>query len=1152
VLNHSGEGDRFGPTLSLRGLDNATYYRLVDASLGEYVDDTGCGNTLALDRPTVLRLAMDALRHFARAAGVDGFRFDLGTTLGRSKDGFDAAAPLLQAIAQDPLLRRLKILVEPWDVGPGGYRLGAFPAPWAEWNDRFRDAVRRFWRGTPGAVGEVATRLSGSADFFAGRHRKPSRSINYVAAHDGFTLADLVSYETKHNDANGEHNRDGADVNHSWNHGFEGPSGDPSVIASRTRDVRSLLATLMVARGTPLLSMGDELGRTQRGNNNAYAQDNPLTWIDWTNADRSLVDFVATLCSLRRAHPALHADRWLTGTSVDETGIRDVEWRRADGQPMSAADWDARDRQVLIAALYARASTATAGDRVVLVMNAGAAAVNVNLPPLRTGHGWSKLVDTGSAAAADVSQEPIICDAVLAGARSVLVMAEAKISAPHVRRSADPQDAFARLVAAAGILPDWTDVHGKRHDVGLDTMRALLASMGLAAGSDADAVSRLRELTSARWRGALPATIVVRKAEGIEIPVALSEAALRRKRRLVIEIQGGEERELQVHATSVAVTSSTHGRRRRVRCNLMLPPLPHGVHRLRLEDEGQRSCALIVAPGRCYMPRAVRGGERVFGLAAPLYALRRESDQGIGDFTTLVAAARATAEAGGSIVGINPLHALFMQDRDRASPYHPSDRRFIDPIYIDVERVADFEASREARAVFAANERTVAGLRASDIVDYPSVWRVKRAVLDACFATFDRRPANDPLVTEFDAYVRSRGESLRAFAVFSAMCAMDPGRPWQRWPRGLRRPEAGAAKAFGERHVRDVRLATYMQWHAHRQLRTAAREARDAGLRFGIYGDLAVGAAPDGAEAWANEASLAHGASIGAPPDMFSPSGQVWNLAPDIPHRLGTSGYARFRELLAANMRNFGALRIDHVMGLARLFWVPDGASAREGAYVTYPLDDLLGALALESHSAHCMVVGEDLGTVPEGLRDRLAAEDILSYRVLWFERDAAGYSAPDRYPAKAAACVSTHDLPTIKGWWSGADIAEKRALGVLTPAQADAEVGVRTADRELLSAAINQRLNDRQPPVDPGKAADAMTVAAIHEYVGASPSALLLVQADDLAEEIAAQNLPTTDRERPNWRRKVPVDASALWQTAAGRASVAACAARAAHEPEH
>lgn len=375
VLNHSGEGDETGPTVSLRGLDNASYYRLLPTDRSRYVNDTGTGNTLALDRPPAMRLAMDTLRYYASVAGVDGFRFDLGTTLGRRDHGFDPEAPLLRAISDDPQLRDLKMIAEPWDIGPGGHQLGRFPAGWAEWNDRFRDGVRRFWRGHGDGLGELATRVAGSPDVFS-PHRTPTSALNFVTAHDGFTLADLVSYAHKHNEANGEQNRDGTDANHSWNHGVEGPTDDASILARRGADVRALLATLLLSRGAPMVSMGDELGRTQRGNNNAYAQDNAMSWIDWSAADSELIDYTAALLRARREHPALRSERWLTGAA-------DVEWRRPDGSPMTPHDWTSGALRTLIAAL------AEGDDRVVVTMHAAAEPIDVVLPVLSDGRRWT-------------------------------------------------------------------------------------------------------------------------------------------------------------------------------------------------------------------------------------------------------------------------------------------------------------------------------------------------------------------------------------------------------------------------------------------------------------------------------------------------------------------------------------------------------------------------------------------------------------------------------------------------------------------------------------------------------------------------------------------------------------------------------------------
>nr|WP_250890469.1 glycogen debranching protein GlgX [Sphingobium nicotianae] len=328
VFNHTGESDRLGATLSMRGLGERAYYALEPG--GRLINDTGTGNTLNCAEPEVRALVLASLRHFVRQAGVDGFRFDLATVMARGP-GFDAQAPIFHEIAADPWLADRLLIAEPWDIGPGGYQLGQFPADWLEWNDRYRDDVRRFWRGEEG-IGALVTRIAGSSDIFG----KPTRSVNFLAAHDGFTLADTVTYATKHNEANGEQNRDGHDENFSWNHGAEGPSDDPDVIARRQADLRALLATLFASTGAIMLTAGDEFGRTQRGNNNAYAQDNALSWVDWAGRDLGLEDFTAALSAARAAH----LDHF---TRFPEPG----RWMRADGAEMSVADWEAPQTQVV-------------------------------------------------------------------------------------------------------------------------------------------------------------------------------------------------------------------------------------------------------------------------------------------------------------------------------------------------------------------------------------------------------------------------------------------------------------------------------------------------------------------------------------------------------------------------------------------------------------------------------------------------------------------------------------------------------------------------------------------------------------------------------------------------------------------------------------
>jgi len=344
VYNHSAESDEHGPTVSLRGLDNPSYYRLPPHACGHYENHTGCGNTLDLRQPRVIQLVLDSLRFWAAEMHVDGFRFDLAPVLGRGHHGFDRHAAFFVALAQDPLLSRLKMIAEPWDVGPGGYQLGGFPNGWLEWNDRFRDTMRGFWIEGQGTRGDFALRLCASSDLFQARGRTPSESVNYVVSHDGFCLRDLVSYADKHNEANGEHNRDGHDHNHSANCGVEGPTDDARVNAQRGRLQRALLASTLLAQGTPMLAAGDELGRTQGGNNNPYCQDNPTTWLDWAGADADLLAFTTRLLALRRQALPLGA-RWYDGLT-DRLGLHDLAWIRADGSELQGDEWRQADGRV--------------------------------------------------------------------------------------------------------------------------------------------------------------------------------------------------------------------------------------------------------------------------------------------------------------------------------------------------------------------------------------------------------------------------------------------------------------------------------------------------------------------------------------------------------------------------------------------------------------------------------------------------------------------------------------------------------------------------------------------------------------------------------------------------------------------------------------
>jgi isoamylase len=403
VYNHTAEGNQLGPTLSFRGIDNAVYYRPLPDNPRYYRDYTGTGNTLNMRHPRVLQLIMDSLRYWVLEMHVDGFRFDLAATLARELHEVDRLGAFLDIIHQDPVLSQVKLIAEPWDLGEGGYQVGKFPVGWAEWNDRYRDVVRAYWKGDGGQIGELAYRITGSSDLYARSGRRPYASINFVTAHDGFTLQDLVSYDQKHNEANGEQNRDGADNNLSWNCGVEGPTDDPAVKVLRNQQKRNLMATLLLSQGVPMLLAGDPIGHSQQGNNNAYCQDNEISWMNWNEgaAEQGLLTFVRRVIALRKNHPVFRRRNFFQGRAIKGAGVKDILWLMPDGREMTDEEWAQESARTVGVFLSGeglgeqdeRAHSIT-DDNFLLLMNAHHEQVPFFLPTVASGMGWVTLIDT--------------------------------------------------------------------------------------------------------------------------------------------------------------------------------------------------------------------------------------------------------------------------------------------------------------------------------------------------------------------------------------------------------------------------------------------------------------------------------------------------------------------------------------------------------------------------------------------------------------------------------------------------------------------------------------------------------------------------------------------------------------------------------------
>lgn len=503
--------------------------------------------------------------------------------------------------------------------------------------------------------------------------------------------------------------------------------------------------------------------------------------------------------------------------------------------------------------------------------------------------------------------------------------------------------------------------------------------------------------------------------------------------------------------------------------------------------------------------RAFQGdGQRAWGLAVQLYALRSRRNWGHGDFTDLKNLLAIAAQAGAAAIGLNPLHALFPERAEQASPYGPNSRLFLNPFYIDVAAIPEFPG-------LGARENGLVDLRRPDLIAYRDVGRLKLDALRAAYDAFSKSASAERL-QDFEAFRGEQGDILLRFAAFEVLRLKYAPEPWPRWPQPWRRPDTETLLKFRDENQDVCAFQEFMQWTADRQLRACQATAQQLGMSIGIYSDLAVGIDPHGADAWSEQDAIVADVSIGAPPDEFNRAGQNWGLAPFNPRSMTKDDYAPLRRLMRANMRHAGAIRLDHVLGLKRLFLLPQGVDAGQGAYVHYPFEETLRVIAQESIKAHCIVIGEDLGTVPEGFRDTLARWGLWTYRVMLFEREAYGqFRAPEHYPAEALATFNTHDLPTFRGWLKGHDLVLKHSLGI--------DPGESEEARHWWQGALRNLLIERAPDFAPD------TIAAVAKVLAATPSRLVMVALDDILEVTEQINIPGTTDQHPNWARKVPLD---------------------------
>jgi len=717
-------------------------------------------------------------------------------------------------------------------------------------------------------------------------------------------------------------------------------------------------------------------------------------------------------------------------------------------------------------------------------------------------------------------------------------------------------DLINELSDICGIEPEYWDIFGKKHTASIDTRKAVLRAMKLNIETAEDIANEISKRRWKSWKGFLePVHVISVNAPAVLIPV-------------YIPVNEGEESRLTISCSiedeSIHTILQKHiipGKdiaiseqqwidgKRYIKVFLHIEHRDIGYYVLRAEckhpdkifpeksNKLQKTSRIIITPDACYLPENLRKGKE-WGLSINLYAIRSEQNWGIGDFTDLKRIVRWVAGFKGSLVGINPLHAIPNTSPFGASPYSPISRLYKNFIYLDIEKIPEVKESEDAGKFMSSKKysQKLDGLRKADLIDYEAVASLKEKILKYAFSVFYKKHylRNTGRGREFKKYISEEGPALESFSLFMAlsehMKKTKNAHSWQEWPGKYQEPYGKAVDAFRKEYKKEIYFYQYIQWLIDKQIREISEDVENHGLNAGLYYDLAIGSLSGGSDAWTYQEVVADRADVGAPPDDFSPDGQKWGFPPLIPEKLKDNAYELFIQTMRRSMKHGRAIRIDHALGLFRLFWIPDGMTPEDGAYVACSSDELLRIIALESTLNQTMVIAEDLGTIGEHVRDNLKRFQMLSYRLFYFERNYPdpSFLSPEKYPHMALCAVTTHDLPTLYGYWRGRDIETRRSVGkYLNEAQWEQQVQDRERDKRLILTALkSQGIITDDFPSDPDMIPEMTTelCLAIYKYLALSPCKLLLVSLDDIIGTLDQQNMPGTVDSYPNWMQKSPV----------------------------
>jgi len=1163
VYNHTAEGDHTGPTLSFRGIDNLSYYRVYEEKKDLYVDFTGCGNTLNHQNHHVLQLVMDSLRYWITEMHVDGFRFDLASALARELYEVDRLTSFFAIIQQDPIISKVKLIAEPWDLGKDGYQVGNFPPGWSEWNGRYRDTVRRVINEFENNLSDFATRIAGSSDLYKKDDRKTYSSINFITCHDGFTLRDLVSYEKKHNEDNGLNNLDGSDVNYSRNYGIEGDTDDIKINLIRLKKQKLFLTTLFISQGVPMLLAGDELNRTQKGNNNAFCQDNEISYINWEENEYSqeLHTITKFLIQLRKQNEVFRRNEFFEGEEKKVMEVKDIYWIHKEGREMQEEDWhNELCLGILLPSEFGERfdfDTSLEGDTFLILINFSNETIQFKIPEIITTR-WKIIYSTDrhlfitEETEDEIEKMDHILQKIYKNRSNhhfleemeiymsdglfympnehikinqysiVILKADKNWKEAHVKRKYRLK-LLEILIHNLGIQKQYFDLMGREYNLSNSEIFMIIRAMHLPVKDLSSLEVIYENYKNDLWFQGIQSSFVLSINQEKDLELTIPETIKKFKIQIkdknqatVFEKEIEDYPIIESHTIAFSKFKKLKLIKTKINLNFQFDVGYYDIYVLH-NSEIYSKGKLMITPEKAY------NDDKIYtGVWVQLYALRSSTNMGVGDFGDLKKLALILKKYRYNIIGLSPLHYVLNQE-NMVSPYFPASRLMINPIYIDIFSIEEFHKSKNAIKKWKAYVDVFEQEKNSKVINYSLIYKIKKEIIYEIYKDFIIENNKNDLYKKFIKY-KENNHLLFFHALYET--ANDVfGKI--KIPGELYKLDSEFQKQFIQEYQDKIEFYSFIFYLAEQQFLNLVEELKKEGIY--LYLDLAVGCAPDQIEHiyFDNNYSylFSKTARAGAPPDQFSPNGQDWGIIVFNPFILKKFHYEPFILLLRRNLFNHTFLRIDHVMWLYRLYWIVREGSEKTATYVRYPEKDFFGILSLESHLNKGIIIGEDLGTVPEEVRNILEEKSILSWKVFYFEKINDEFIDPNSYPLNCVATINTHDLPTLAGYWLGKDIEEKFKIGILTEQEAKKLLEIRNKERNKIIEMFNKKqyFKDKEPLTE-DSIFDSEIVYYFYRLLSETPSKIVLASIYDMMGESDQPNMPGTVNEYPNWRLRLSV----------------------------